>query len=1120
MSGFQVPFTSSPPSTPDTRPRQSNKHNPFVSMASNPSTTPAGPPPPSSARSFTPDGPPPSSGSSSPDFGADDTFDSSTSNRFAAAARTKNGTPASRTYAVPETPFSSSPLAAGSDGDDEEDPMVEDQFMEDDEGEGEDKEVDADADNEKAANRYEGDTMDEDEFRPSPSGSLRSLSGESQNGLEDLIRQDTPRGTKRSRGGGAVGLIRQYSEPASTEPPSNHSPIPSIVKDLAAGLGSAEVYESDEIILGTEALVPQLYNRHPSTHHDDAVVKAALSTIPEELIKLWHSDQDSNPSEYGGLEGSIISIGPEESASPIAKATFISSLLLRLHHPPNPRTDSSLNQSRSKHFSASTTTTFASSQATGRPLMMPKVLLDWLDTYHNPYPTATVDLQRHHPNPTAHANFWDIIFASTLRGKILEIIRILREADFKHAESALEDGSDGPGYHGVQLGNVHRVINRAIQVLENCPALHGGGWDIRGNDWRLYRRKIDQAVTDLATFAEGGDKDREKMVEPLAADNFNLPGTSNATLSLSRASRRAESKVPWTIYQNLKIMYGMLSGGTAEISSVAQDWVEATIGLTVWWDGEDDLNFMASRRSLGRTQSRNLRPVDIDPIAAYLQRLGDSFRKVTKVTKEPSSSDFQINPMNAVEVGLASVFEGNVEGVIDLLRCWSLTITTAVVEVAGIGSWLPMLGGGKFINGFDESDLMVLSYNPSQKRNVDRDDILMEYTEGLFNREELRGTHNEDVRKGWELAVQVLGRLDNVELANKKVGELLDLLQLSSSELVDTLLNLCNELGLSDQARRISEKYADSITEGSYSYGVALLYYARAHNAKKVKNVLDLLVSLCLVQSIAYPPESDVDEHLKQLISSPKQTLNQLSQIDSKAAELLHTYLSGYATLRRFYSLRDEDVTTNSGETSGLRPIARKKAAVSALIAVINSAEDNIHGGLYDENRGAIVQVDGLLALLGEAMVFVDQPDPMLTLSQTFSLLKAIEDIQTAPSRVYGICNDCFNSTLASYHGTQPHTSPRAMLKKSLSSMTSSSGFSLIDMSGSGQSSFKESKGKSNGGGRSIGSSGVLVGAGGKEVKRGWDWRKGIGRQGNAEDVLRILRLGLAKELARLWIDG
>ena len=88
---------------------------------------------------------------------------------------------------------------------------------------------------------------------------------------------------------------------------------------------------------------------------------------------------------------------------------------------------------------------------------------------------------------------------------------------------------------------------------------------------------------------------------------------------------------------------------------------------------------------------------------------------------------------------------------------------------------------------------------------------------------------------------------------------------------------------------------------------------------------------------------------------------------------MLHTHLAGYATLRKFYDMRDSEIDLGEGQKPSLRPIARKKAAAAALLAVINSAADSIHGGLYDENRGSIVQVDGLLALLGEAMVFVNR---------------------------------------------------------------------------------------------------------------------------------------------------
>ena len=50
-----------------------------------------------------------------------------------------------------------------------------------------------------------------------------------------------------------------------------------------------------------------------------------------------------------------------------------------------------------------------------------------------------------------------------------------------------------------------------------------------------------------------------------------------------------------------------------------------------------------------------------------------------------------------------------------------------------------------------------------------------------------------------------------------------------------------------------------------------------------------------------------------------------------------------------------------------------------------------------------------------------------------------------------------------------------------------------------------------------IGSSRALVKSQ-EDQKKGWDWRKGLAETAKGEDVLRILRLGLAKDIARHWI--
>lgn len=132
-------------------------------------------------------------------------------------------------------------------------------------------------------------------------------------------------------------------------------------------------------------------------------------------------------------------------------------------------------------------------------------------------------------------------------------------------------------------------------------------------------------------------------------------------------------------------------------------------------------------------------------------------------------------------------------------------------------------------------------------------------------------------------------------------------------------------------------------------------------------------MSYCLVQSTAYPAVSDLDEHLRDLLQHPKVALKSVYDTDTHSGDLLRYYLSGYATLRKFYDLRDEELSLDKGEKPKHQPLARKRLAAEALLAVINSATDSIHGGLYDESRESVVQVDGLMALLGEALFFVNR---------------------------------------------------------------------------------------------------------------------------------------------------
>lgn len=90
--------------------------------------------------------------------------------------------------------------------------------------------------------------------------------------------------------------------------------------------------------------------------------------------------------------------------------------------------------------------------------------------------------------------------------------------------------------------------------------------------------------------------------------------------------------------------------------------------------------------------------------------------------------------------------------------------------------------------------------------------------------------------------------------------------------------------------------------------------------------------------------------------------------------------------MRQFYDLRDAEVNARKGEKPrGL--LHRKREAAKTIIAVINSAADSILGGLYDETREAVIPVDGLLSLLGEATVFVNRKFAHYGLTQSNLIL-------------------------------------------------------------------------------------------------------------------------------------
>ncbi|KAK3685061.1 hypothetical protein B0T22DRAFT_208891 [Podospora appendiculata] len=1101
-SRFQVPGgSSSPPSTPDRSSRGSRGS--YLPFADNPSTTPAGPPPPSSAGSFTPIGapsdsflgssimrgmtnpkPPNLQPSSNPSTGAPKNMFPSQQKRNTPLGRSVRGGAATR------QPSRLSRLVATADDDD-------------DDNDDNDVEGAAEAGTRPANNRPgtfsmpfddsydEGDDDDEDlhhsgrNTAAAPFGSddgdmwldmpegmgTPRRGGDHEIGDEsDLMMLATPAVTERVRRE-AEDIFRASSMQSGLR--RRQHKFAALAKDVYTQMGTAPIVEPPQLILSTEAIINRLYDEGVGEEDDEEKLEDTLATASGKVAQLWQGYANKMPQSE---EEHAAEIGPAPTASPFEKATYLATLALQAHH--SRYDDGGYDKAE--------------------PL--PETLFQWMDVHHNIYNNQVEEILRHRPSPACHALFWQALFIALLRGKVGDAAKMLKQAGWGHVRRSQRGDY---AYIDRALENVQRAAEDTVALLESCPGAENN-WEIFSSDWTLFRVRAQGALEHLRRFAEGKDD--------------NLGDSTFATSTRSRQSmaglaRRAESQVPWDIYENLNVIFDIVLGSKDAIMEAAQDWCEASIGLFGWWD---ERKGEKSRTGLGLSRSQTLAVASHNTeLETYLDRLARAFHAAV-------DSDFSFNPHNPVEVGMACIFEDNTKAVVGILRGWSLPIASAVAEIASLGKWLPahQSTGAFGIDDLDMDDLEVLGMDPGAPDEIDgiKDSTLVQYAQSLADLEDFSGVRDKSGAEhdGWELAIHVLGRMDSPQRSEEMVGmlvrHLIEGLHADSEAAVNKIWALLNELGMIPYAEETAETYGEILARDSHRYGEAMWYFALAHRPNKVREVMNLLISYSLIQSTAYPPSNDLDDHLHRLLTDRNHTLEQCAKQDLEAAELLGKMLSGYASLRQFYDIRD-------GEDTNLQtasPVARRQQAAAALVSVIASSDDNIRGGLFDQTRDGIVSEDFLLALLGEALVFVTNPDntnvhhgqqatPVITLDQIDTILKAIEDLQAVGSRVYTACDEFLQLVLSSAPGGLKGSTPADLLKKSTGNVASS-----FELSDSSVLISKLQRSLSGGGAGAVG--------GRAGVKRGWDWRKEMEVRATGEDVMRRLRLGLAKDLAGLWL--
>jgi hypothetical protein len=555
---------------------------------------------------------------------------------------------------------------------------------------------------------------------------------------------------------------------------------------LAKGLTSTSgptLHEPDHVILETERLAEQVQE---SLHSDSPEKRAdVLGAVAQELIATWQAASKSNS------QASLSSTSRSGNAIGLSHASRLAALLLTLHHPPQV----GLNQ----RTSALSLVPARSDTKPHTPI--PRILLNWLNNTYSGASEVDVVLKESR-GYSRHPSFWEAVHVALVRGNFAQTLQLLQGAQLEHAETADHDGLGSNGYSGSHLRHANEALRQAVDLLHECPAVASEDWDIKGHDWTIFRQRVQQVQIDLQEFSEGDSSSRHSVLQPFQASHFGI-SQGQASFQLSVASRKAESKVPWSVYDSLNRLYQLLLGNEEELLALSADWIEAVLALGVWWNGEedDDLaqgSLAASRRSIMRSQ--RVRSADVTPVKAYCQRLSSALAAVI----QNSDEDFGVNVTDRFEVGLACILDDNVEGVLQIMQGWSLTVASAVAELASAGEWFTRADG--LLDNFDQSDLMVLSYNAQhQPKGVTKDDLLVAYSNLLASKGQITGKDGQTSREGWEMAIQTLGRLDDSISANERIERILDDLPLESSTRVDKITKLCYNLGLSQHAVTIAQ---------------------------------------------------------------------------------------------------------------------------------------------------------------------------------------------------------------------------------------------------------------------------------------------------------------------------
>jgi hypothetical protein len=90
-----------------------------------------------------------------------------------------------------------------------------------------------------------------------------------------------------------------------------------------------------------------------------------------------------------------------------------------------------------------------------------------------------------------------------------------------------------------------------------------------------------------------------------------------------------------------------------------------------------------------------------------------------------------------------------------------------------------------------------------EPQGLTREEVMRNYALGLYER---RSVEDEiSVREGWELAIEVLARVQESDMMKKTVAEIASKVPLENVEQLDKLVVLLSDVGLEEEGRKTAE---------------------------------------------------------------------------------------------------------------------------------------------------------------------------------------------------------------------------------------------------------------------------------------------------------------------------